>query len=151
MVFAAQFDSLDPLREFVGSQAQSAGLDDSDVYKVQLAVDEAFSNIVEHAFGGECTEDVECTCKITEEGLTILLLDCGRPFDPGSIPDPNLTASLEDRDAGGLGLFFMHQYMDEVEFTFAKTIDGKPECNLLRMVKLRPSKRRKTRRKEKSI
>lgn len=151
MLFSAQYSSLDPLRDFVGSQAEAAGLENSDIYKVQLAVDEAFSNIVDHAFGGECLKDVECTCKISEDGLTVLLLDCGKPFDPNTIPDPDLSASLEERDIGGLGLYFMHQYMDEVEFTFIKRMDGEPECNLLRMVKLLPEKRGKKKRKGKSI
>ena len=62
--FTAQFANLDNVREFVGDAAQKCGLNASAIYAAQLAVDEAFSNIIEHAYGGECMEMIECTCQI---------------------------------------------------------------------------------------
>ena len=116
IVYPAQFENLDHVRDFVGSAAQKCGLDASAIYAVQLAVDEAFSNIIEHAYGGECLENIECKCQIADSGLTVTLRDCGTPFDPHAVPDPNLTAELEERDIGGLGLYFIRQLMDQVEF-----------------------------------
>jgi serine/threonine-protein kinase RsbW len=136
-VYLAQFENLDHVREFVGNEAQKCGLDASAVYAVQLAVDEAFSNIIEHAYGGECVSKIECKCQIASSGLTITLRDCGTPFDPSVVPDPDLSADLKDRDIGGLGLYFIHQLMDEVEFTFLPDPEtGKP-CNVIRMRKLK--------------
>ena len=133
--FAAQFEVLDDLREFVGQQAQACGLDDKSVYAVQLAVDEAFTNIIEHAFGGECQENIECICQCTPVGLEVTLIDCGKPFNPSVVPDPDLVSDLEDRQIGGLGLYFMHKMMDEVWFTFATESEEHPGCNILKMVK----------------
>ena len=42
----------------------------------------------------------------------------GSSFDPSRIPEPNLTGPLEERPAGGLGLYFMRQLMDQVDFEF---------------------------------
>jgi serine/threonine-protein kinase RsbW len=135
IVFSALFENLERVRAFVGQEAEECCLDEAAQYAVQLAVDEAFSNIIEHAYGGESQEKIECTCQITEAGLVITLRDCGRPFNPASVPVPDLEAELEDRDIGGLGLYFIQQLMDEVDFTFTREPETGRHCNLLRMVK----------------
>jgi len=130
LTFPGRFDSLAAISEFVARAAEAAGLDARAVYQVELAVDEACSNIVEHAYGGEGHGDIEVTCRINSDGLTVTLRDYGRPFDPTGVALPDLHASLEDRDLGGLGLYFMRQLMDEVHFEFT------PDSgNLLTMVK----------------
>jgi len=138
-LFTAQFDNLETVRQFIGDAARNTGLDDSDVYAAQLAVDEAFTNIIEHAYDGESLEKIECSYKITESGLVITLTDCGKPFDPAAVPVPNLDAELEARDVGGLGLYFIRALMDEVEFTFTRQPDTGKLCNILRMVKHKES------------
>jgi serine/threonine-protein kinase RsbW len=136
MVYTAQFDNLDQVREFVGQAAEACGLEPSAVYAVQLAVDEAFTNIIEHAYGGENDKDkIECLCKLERNGLTVTLKDCGNPFNPLDIPDPDLTADLEEREVGGLGLFFMNQLMDEVRFDISVEPATGKACNILSMVK----------------
>ncbi|MBN1955138.1 MAG: ATP-binding protein [Anaerolineae bacterium] len=131
-VFPARFDVLAAVSEFVVQAAASAGLDESAAYAVQMAVDEAFTNIVEHAYGGEDRGDVECTCRAGPEGLTVILRDFGQAFCPECVPEPNLSACIEERQPGGLGLYFIRQLMDEVHFEF--TSDS---GNVLTMVKLK--------------
>ena len=135
ITLTAQFENLDHVREFVAESAEECGLEPAAVYAVQLAVDEAFTNIVEHAYGGESHEKIECTCQIVGEDLEVMLIDCGKPFDPSLVPGPNLDAELEEREVGGLGLYFIFQLMDEVEFTFTKKLELGKNCNLLRMIK----------------
>ena len=118
LTFPGQYDSLAVISEFVTRAAEAANLDEHGVYEVQMAVDEACCNIIEHAYGGEGRGDVECSCRVNDEGLTVTLRDRGRPFDPSVVPEPDLQAELEDRDVGGLGLYFMHRLMDEVRFEF---------------------------------
>lgn len=98
--------------------SQKAGLGNFAAYSVEMAVDEACSNIIEHAYRGEDNGDISCTCRINNEGLTIVLEDEGYPFDPETIGNPDLTGDLEDRPTHGLGLYFIRQWMDEVEFEF---------------------------------
>jgi serine/threonine-protein kinase RsbW len=132
--FTALFDSLAAISEFVTRAAEAAGLDARAVYAVQLAVDEACANIIEHAYGGKGRGDIECTCRVNENGLTVILRDYGRPFNPTSVPEPDLYASLEDRKIRGLGLYFIRQLMDQVRFEF--TADS---GNVLTMVKRKES------------
>lgn len=134
-VFPARFESLDHIREFVKQAAIDSGFDASAVYAIQLAVDEGCSNIIEHAYGGECAEDIQCTCQIAKDGLTITLRDCGKPFNPLEVPEPDLDANLEERQEGGLGLYFMHQLMDKVQFEFIPATNTQKGCNVLILFK----------------
>jgi serine/threonine-protein kinase RsbW len=140
ITLAADFASLETVRAFVAQAARDGALREAEVYAVQLAVDEAFTNIIEHAYQGESPELVECTCQVGGDRLTITLRDCGAPFNPWEIPDPDLDASLEDRTAGGLGLFFMRQMMDEVHFEFIPATADQRGCNILTMSKRRGSR-----------
>lgn len=126
--FPARFDSLAAICGFVTQRAQVAGLGPRAVYAVQVAVDEACSNIIEHAYGGEGPADasypptIRCTCRTKQDRLIIELHDHGRPFDPATVPKPDLHADLSERHAGGLGVYFIQQLMDAVQF---ESIPGK--------------------------
>ncbi|MDH4137960.1 MAG: ATP-binding protein [Anaerolineae bacterium] len=134
VTFPARFDSLAAIGEFVTRAAEAAGLDARAVYAVEMAVDEACANIIEHAYGGEGRGDIECTCIVKNNELTVILRDYGCPFDPTSVPEPDLCASLEDREVGGLGLYCIRQLMDKVRFEFT------PDSgNVLTMVKRKES------------
>jgi anti-sigma regulatory factor (Ser/Thr protein kinase) len=130
VTFPGRLESLAKIREFVVAAAISAGFDDSEIYAVELAVDEACANIIEHAYGGEDQGNIQCTCRVKQGDLIIILRDQGKPFDPDQIPEPNIGAPLDELKEGGAGLYLMRKMMDEVEFDF------KPEeGNILRMVK----------------
>jgi serine/threonine-protein kinase RsbW len=132
---SAKLENLSDIIKFVTDFAEAAGLGESDVYAVQLATDEAFANIVNHAYEEDSCEDIECTCSLDEKSLIVVFRDYGQPFDPASIAEPNLGARLEDQDVNGLGLYFMRKMMDEVHFDFS------PDSgNVLTMVKRRGAK-----------
>ncbi|PWH17837.1 MAG: hypothetical protein DDG60_01205 [Anaerolineae bacterium] len=128
--FSAQFENLDLIRDFVGEIARQAKMDEREIYNVQLAVDEACSNIIEYAYEGIPDGQIEITVLATREALTILIRDQGKPFNPDEIAEPDVEAALEDRPIGGLGLFFMRKLMDEVRF-----VHTPGQGNLLTMVK----------------
>jgi len=119
--FPGRYESLAKISKFIRGAAQKAGLGDFAVYSVEMAVDEACSNIIEHAYQGEDRGEISCTCKVNTEGLTIVLKDTGKPFNPDAVTTPNLDASLEERESHGLGLVFIYKWMDRVEF---KTMPG---------------------------
>ncbi|MFM8322721.1 MAG: ATP-binding protein [Chloroflexota bacterium] len=135
VVYTAQFENLDLVRDFVAEAAEACGLEPAAVYGVQLAVDEAFTNIIEHAYGGESDEKIRCDCRIERSALVISLCDCGKPFNPLDVPAPDLQADLEEREVGGLGLYFMNKLMDDVQFAFGKEPETGKTCNILTMVK----------------
>ncbi len=114
--FPARFEELDAMRDFVAEAARMFGLDARGVYNIQLAVDEAASNIVEHAYKDIPDGFIEITCRSEPGALTITLRDQGESFDPSGVEHPNLETGLDERTIGGLGLFLMSKLMDEVHF-----------------------------------
>lgn len=114
--FPAKFEFLDEIREFVGQIARENGFGDKDVYNIQLATDEAASNVIEHAYVGRTDGVLDLSCGMNKQGLVIALVDHGAPFDPSEVPLPDLQADLSDRKIGGLGIFLMRKLMDEVHY-----------------------------------
>ena len=128
-IFPGRFESLEGIASFVRGEAESIGMPHADVFAVETAVDEAVSNIIEHAYNGIEDGMIECTCITDADSITIILQDTGKPFDPKTVPSPNLKAPLSKRQEHGLGLYLMQKWMDEVRFEFCE------ECNRLVMVK----------------
>ena len=129
--FPARFEFLDEIRDYVGKKARTARFTDKDVYSIQLATDEAASNIIEHAYSGIPDAHLELTCAFEQNKLIITLLDHGKPFDFSSVENPDLTADLSHRKIGGLGIYLMRQLMDEVRYEVTKS------GNVLTLIKLR--------------
>ncbi len=119
--FPARFEFLDEIREFVGKKARASGFSDKDIYSIQLAADEAASNVIEHAYAGMQNGTIQLSCDFSGKILTITLLDHGRQFDPAQVKDPDLNASLSDRQIGGLGIYLMRKMMDEVQYQSSKS------------------------------
>jgi len=133
MQFAAKFEYLDEIRDFVGDIARSGKFSDKDVYNIQLASDEAASNIIEHAYEGVNDGVLEISCGLKNDVLTIILVDHGESFDPSDVPMPNLKADLSERKIGGLGLYLMRKLMDEVYYD----ADQQNNRNTLTLIKRR--------------
>mgnify|MGYP001271703475 CR=1 FL=1 len=116
-VFPGSYDSLQPIAALIRQAAQEIGFDDCETYKIETSVDEACSNIIEHAYGGEDRGQIELTYEIEPDRLIIILRDNGQVFNPKKVARPNTKAPLSKRAAHGLGLFIMQKWMDEVEFS----------------------------------
>jgi len=129
-----RFESLAEIADFITRVGRDAGFDEDDVFHVQMAVDEACSNVVEHAYGPNRVGDIVISCRVDGNGdLRVDIYDHGRPFNPEEVPEPLLGAEMMDLDemkVGGLGLFFMRKLMDEVTFHFDEGVG-----NHLTMVK----------------
>ena len=72
--FAAKFEFLDEIREFVGDIARNGGFGEKDVYNIQLATDEAASNIIEHAYEGIPDGVLDISCGMEADTIKITLV-----------------------------------------------------------------------------
>lgn len=117
--FPGRLENLDKISDFVIQAAKEAGLDDSATYAVQLAVDEAATNIIEHAYRGTDQGMIICSYSVLKDGIKIILKDHGKPFDPKTVPEPNIRVPLEDLKPRGLGLYMMRKAMDDIHFEFS--------------------------------
>lgn len=132
MKFSARFEFLDEIREFVAQVARKGGFSEKAVYSLQLAADEAASNIIEHAYEGVTDAFLDVTCEMQGDTIVITMHDTGKSFDPSTVQEPNLTGDLSERQIGGLGIFLMRKIMDTVRY------ESSPRTgNLLVMTKRR--------------
>jgi serine/threonine-protein kinase RsbW len=125
----ATLESLARISDFITDATARVGLDEHAAWQVQLAVDEAATNIIQHGYG-TAPGEIELQWRVEGDQLMVMLRDSGRRFNPDDVPAPDITSPLEERQAGGLGLYLMGQLMDTVEFTF-----GDPRGNFLTMSK----------------
>jgi len=132
MTFPAKFEFLDEIREFIAEIARKGGFTEKEIYSLQLAADEAATNIIEHAYEGVSNGYLNVTCDMVGNRLTITMRDTGKPFDPSKVKQPNLKADLSDRQIGGLGVYLMRKLMDEVRYE-----SNSKTGNLLTMTKRR--------------
>lgn len=126
----ATLESLARISAFVNEASRRAGLDDHAAWQVELAVDEAATNIIQHGYDPAHPGIIELTWRIETDRLVITLRDYGRRFNPDDVPPPDVSSPLEERQPGGLGLYLMNRLMDQVQFDFDDT-----SGNLLTMVK----------------
>ena len=117
LIVPARYDRIKQICSFVVDAANVAGLDESSTFQCQIAVDEACTNIIEHGYEGEDKGRIEVICNTNPGVLKIELLDQAPPFDPDTVPEPELGAPLEDIKIGGLGIYFMKKMMDDVSFS----------------------------------
>lgn len=130
LLFPSRYDRLVEISNFVVTSARDAGLKDSQIYGVQLAVDEACSNIIEHAYGGKNSGKIQVTCEVDEGELRVILQDRGVQFNPEQIPGLKNDTPLSKVKSRGAGLFLIRKMMDEVYFDFSSETG-----NTLTMVK----------------
>jgi len=131
-IYDATLDNLVRINDQVVDSAKKAGLTEQAIYDVEVAVDEACTNIIEHSYHGKSKGEIEVTCQVIPIGLKIIIHDSGCYFTPDSSPKPDINSPLTKRKERGLGLYFMQKLMDEVIFD---PCEG--EGTILTMVKRR--------------
>ncbi len=104
------------VREFVSSAARDFGFGDEDVSKIALAVDEACTNIIKHAYKFDPGKSITITVRGRNGAFEIVIQDFGREFDPSKIPTPDMKEYLTHFRRGGLGVYLMKSLMDGVEY-----------------------------------
>ena len=112
----ASTENLSEIRDFVGGHALDYGFDDRKVADIRLAVDEACTNIIKHAYGNDPEENLEITIEVDDEKFMIFLIDKGEGFDVKTYQKPNLKSQIEQKKRGGMGVHLMLNLMDEVTY-----------------------------------
>ena len=114
---AAYLESLGEFRAFLKEHCTGRpGVTDEVLYDIQLAVDEACTNIITHGYDGMDPGSIILDLELAAHELSITITDFGHSFEPGSAPIPDVNASIEEREVGGFGLFFISQSVDKMEY-----------------------------------
>lgn len=153
MILPAQTDSLYQALDFVRQFAENHGFQE-ELFQIELAAEEVFTNIVCYAYGSSCGM-VEVVCRMAadadtheadndEKGcgldpagdkLQICFMDTGIPYNPLGNEDPDITLPANVRPVGGLGVFLIKKFMDHIFYEYR---EGK---NILTIEKSRRKRR----------
>ncbi len=130
----AHINQLASVRQFVRNCALGQGLPERETFACELAADEAFVNIVVHAYGGDSDAPVLVRCRPAGKGLVISFVDEGIPWDPRPPSAPPWESSQAEVTVGGLGRLIIHRAMDRVHFA------RRGERNILTLCKYHPDR-----------
>ncbi len=127
-------EELTKLPEFVDTVCEKAGIDMALIACLNLALEEAATNVVLYAYEGQ-EGIVDIDAIYNTDYIKFVITDTGIPFDPTQKEDADTTLSAEERPIGGLGIFLVRQIMDSVIY---ERTDGKNVLTLIK--KLEPAK-----------
>jgi len=115
-------ENLSEIRDFVSVNAREAGIPEAIVENIILAVDEACTNIIKHAYKLSPEGEIHIKVDYDEDRFTVSIIDYGKSFDPNRVPLPDLQKYYREHRVGGLGMYLMKSLMDDVTYT---SIPGK--------------------------
>ena len=128
-IFEADVKELNNLFEYSSSLLRILDFSNKDIILINTALEEIFVNVAKYAYDGKGT--VEVTLSKSRDFVKFVFKDNGKPFNPLSKEDPNITASSEEREIGGLGIYMVKKIMDEVTYDY---VDNQ---NVLTLVKFK--------------
>ena len=123
-------DNLKTIREFVAEFAKEHGFGDKQISELTLAVDEAATNIIKHAYKFNPEKEIIITASFENNELKITLRDFGEKFDPDKAPLPDIKNSLKLKKGGGLGIYLMRKLTDELVYNLSS-----PDFNEISLIK----------------
>lgn len=122
LLIKSRTENLNAVRDFIGSVVKEANIPQDITGDVVLAVDEACTNIIKHAYKFLPDGDINIKIKYSAKKITVEITDHGAPFSPDAVPTPDLKKYFEEKRVGGLGMYLMKSLMDNVEY---KSVPGK--------------------------
>jgi anti-sigma regulatory factor (Ser/Thr protein kinase) len=117
------------VREVTRKMAETAGFEQGTADQLALAVDEAATNVIEHAYAGAPDREVEIRLEDRGPEFKVEVVDSGASVDPRSVPDVDLRRYVSERRTGGLGMHLMEKIMDSVTF---RRSAGRNVCRLVK-------------------
>lgn len=116
LVIKNQVSELNLLTAFIDRMGEEADIDMGTTMSLNLAMEEAVSNVIFYAYPKEEEHTIEIHFDLTGNVVTFEIKDTGVPFDPTAKEDADITLSAEERGIGGLGIFMVKQIMNSVEY-----------------------------------
>lgn len=105
------------IREFVTGIAEEAGINEIDIANIELAVDEACANVIEHGYPPDArNKNITIRMEIDDAKLVLTIMDEGTPFDPRTRLQPDIKRLVAMKRDGGLGISIIRRTMDEIDY-----------------------------------
>lgn len=117
------------LPEFVEAVAEASQLDHETIFNLNLALEEAVSNVILYAYPEGTDGVVNIEAFADKKRVSFVITDSGKPFDPTTKEDVDINAEMDKRPIGGLGIHLVRTIMDTVSY------ERKEEKNILTITK----------------
>lgn len=104
------------IRSFIVEKATKYGFSDELSQKIALAVDEACSNLIKHAYKLDPTKKIWINLLFENDEFIIRIQDEGNPFNPLQVPQPDMSSYFKSFQRGGLGIQIMRLVMDKINY-----------------------------------
>lgn len=113
----ALMENLEEVLDFIALGLKSKIDDKKLLYQIRLVCEEIIVNVINYAYPGS-EGNVRVSYNIPDDSreLEIVIYDSGVPFDPLAKEDPDINLPLNERKIGGLGIYMVRQYMDDVSY-----------------------------------
>lgn len=116
------------VRNFVQHFVQQFDVNKKDLDEIILAVDEAYTNIIKHAYNNDPNHNVKIELGTSTDTLWVRLSDTGSHFNADEYQPPDLLKRIKNKQRGGMGVYLINKLMDSVEYSSA----GKTNTILMR-------------------
>ena len=121
-------EHLREVRKFVQNFVQQFDVNKKNLDEIILAVDEAYTNIIKHAYNNDSNHTVKIELGTSTDTLWVRLSDTGHHFNPDEYHPPDLLKRIKNKQRGGMGIYLINKFMDSVEYSSA----GKTNTILMR-------------------
>ena len=122
LVIDSRLSEIRRATELVDEFKARHGLTDEDANAIHVVVDEIVSNSIRHGLAGAPSHTIALTLELWEDEIRVEVEDDGVAYDPTRAPEPVLTGTLEERTGGGLGMAFVRELADSIEY---RRVDGR--------------------------
>lgn len=100
----------------MAKHATAFGFSKQEVADIRLAVDEAYTNIIKHAYNNDEHKTVDIELGYNSRKFWVSLLDTGDAFDPTRYSKPDVRQKIKEKKRGGVGVYLIKKLMDNVEY-----------------------------------
>jgi serine/threonine-protein kinase RsbW len=112
----ASMESFEPFRSFALAELERESSLTSLLPRLELVLEEILVNIINYAYkGGEGEIEVECEAA-SPKAFRLSIRDWGSPFNPLEQKTPDLSADIEKREVGGVGVFLVKQMTSRLAY-----------------------------------
>ncbi len=116
LTIPAATEHLTEARDFVASFAEKNGFGPEAIEQVRLAVDEACTNVIKHAYQFDKSKKIDISVGKKNQEMWVSITDEGISFDPSKYVEPDLEKRIKERKRGGFGIYLIKKFMDKVEY-----------------------------------
>ena len=117
LVLESSISEIPQMNEILAGYLSSHGIPEEDILDMQLAVEEAVTNIIRHGYHGGPGE-IRITCTVHSDSIETVIRDEAIPFNPLLLPPPDIDTDTMDRPIGGLGVMLIRNLMQDVRYRF---------------------------------